>query len=516
MTDQNFYENNKPILADLITKRDELGLKNIKIEFKWREDYTISGEKTKEGIILLSGCESTSHQESFENFRSYVESLANEKILDEMECEEGLGSQFPDVESCIDLNTNETKTWSHKKGEVCLVDVWATWCGPCQAPMSHNQEMLEKNPDWNGKASIVGLSTDEKMEDIKKRVEEKKWNKIQHYQLVGGWGHSLMKKYGISGIPCVFLLDKDGIVRYKGHPSSIDLESSINKLINGKSITEDSQDEGKSQNLVSFEEKSALAKNLEEFSTSYPYVPNRHYVYLVLNKNVTKDNIDDLNFEGSISVTAYDQGDSDNKLSDLQHHFKNMISTCPKFKLTSNLYFKKKFTPRVGTECSKCNSELSNEVPRYFCIPCQVEGKDKYTFCTNCIKEDEDFEGNPSHEHVLYYLPPGLADNDGIVSGLTNLREKSKQVPAHPEKYVGGYGCDNCGKSVKLINWSCGVCHQHVNGSFDLCNDCFKLTLDSSKESELKAHVEHDYKKHPMIRIPYNMRAVGEDFKKLD
>lgn len=50
---------------------------------------------------------------------------------------------------------------AHKPGEVLLVDVWATWCGPCQKPMAHNQEMLEKNLDiWKDKVRIVGVSVD--------------------------------------------------------------------------------------------------------------------------------------------------------------------------------------------------------------------------------------------------------------------------------------------------------------------------------------------------------------------
>jgi len=55
----------------------------------------------------------------------------------------------------------------HKEGEVLLVDVWATWCGPCQKPMQHNQDMLAKNKEkWGNKVRIIGLSVDEEKQTI--------------------------------------------------------------------------------------------------------------------------------------------------------------------------------------------------------------------------------------------------------------------------------------------------------------------------------------------------------------
>jgi len=40
----------------------------------------------------------------------------------------------------------------------------------------------------------------------------------------------------VEGIPHCVLVDKENKVLWKGHPSSIDLEASINDLIDGKEV----------------------------------------------------------------------------------------------------------------------------------------------------------------------------------------------------------------------------------------------------------------------------------------
>ena len=117
-------------------------------------------------------------------------------------------------------------------GKVWLLDFWATWCPPCQAPMAHNQKMLEENPDWEGKIRIIGLSIDQDKAKLKSHVENKGWGKVDHF-FRGGSNAS--EVYGVNGVPHVMLIDKTGKIVFKGHPASRpDLKGDMEKLANGE------------------------------------------------------------------------------------------------------------------------------------------------------------------------------------------------------------------------------------------------------------------------------------------
>jgi len=66
------------------------------------------------------------------------------------------------------LGEGGVTTVVHKQGQVLLLDFWATWCPPCQAPMAHNQKMLEEHgAKWGDKVRLIGLSIDNDASTVK-------------------------------------------------------------------------------------------------------------------------------------------------------------------------------------------------------------------------------------------------------------------------------------------------------------------------------------------------------------
>lgn len=94
------------------------------------------------------------------------------------------------------------------KGKVVLINLWATWCGPCRGEMPHLIEMQDKYRDKG--FEVVGLDVDEEsVEEINNFAKENKLN----YKL--GYADektvsAFIKLTKLSGIPQSVLINRDG------------------------------------------------------------------------------------------------------------------------------------------------------------------------------------------------------------------------------------------------------------------------------------------------------------------
>lgn len=175
-------------------------------------------------------------QESVDQFKAKAEEHLKDKFdgvdMKGLKVEVGPGSKFKTIDKVVKVKGgDEAVALEHKQGEVWFIDFWATWCPPCQRPMQHNQDMLTKRgSEWGEKLKIIGISIDQAKDTVAKHVDSKGWTSVEHY-----WrGESdCSTVYGVQGVPHVMIIDRNGVIAFKGHPATRqDLEKDFDQLLN--------------------------------------------------------------------------------------------------------------------------------------------------------------------------------------------------------------------------------------------------------------------------------------------
>ena len=114
------------------------------------------------------------------------------------------GDNLPDLASF----KLEGKLPEELKGQVILLDFWASWCGPCKISFPAMEELTKKYADRG--LTIIAVSVDEKQENMQRFLKSANVSFI----VVRDAGQKLVAAANIRAMPTSFLIDRSGKIRF--------------------------------------------------------------------------------------------------------------------------------------------------------------------------------------------------------------------------------------------------------------------------------------------------------------
>jgi thiol-disulfide isomerase/thioredoxin len=197
-----------------------------------------------------------------------------------------VGDAAPALKADRWLQNDEVK--SLQLGKVYVVEFWATWCGPCISAMPH---LAHLQADFNDKGvTFIGYtkkdpnnSAEHVAEFVARRGPKLKYTFAYSdgKEIYDAW----MTAAGRNGIPCTFVIGRDGKLAYIGHP--IYLDSVIPKVADGTWTNKEGMEDVNraTKELMALNrvigdkgnDAEAKLKAIEEFETKNPGMARANY-----------------------------------------------------------------------------------------------------------------------------------------------------------------------------------------------------------------------------------------------
>jgi cytochrome c biogenesis protein CcmG/thiol:disulfide interchange protein DsbE len=122
----------------------------------------------------------------------------------------------------------EARSWKDLRGKVVVLDMWATWCGPCVRGIPHLTEMYERYSEQG--LVILGVHVQRGHDKMASWLAERDLP----YAFVKDQGSRFSKSLKIKSIPSYFVVDGDGDMRVAGADRN-KLEAIVEALLREKS-----------------------------------------------------------------------------------------------------------------------------------------------------------------------------------------------------------------------------------------------------------------------------------------
>ncbi len=157
------------------------------------------------GLLILAGCEKKVAAET-ETVPAENTEIAASVVKSSLF---GAPIKF----STIDLDGNKQNESIFKKADITMINVWATWCGPCRGELPEIGEVAKSIKSKNGQVISIIHDAHMNMDDVKERqvLVKNMLNdaNCDYVTLVNNTSFDPIFQ-DIQGFPTTFFVDKDG------------------------------------------------------------------------------------------------------------------------------------------------------------------------------------------------------------------------------------------------------------------------------------------------------------------
>lgn len=192
---------NSPALLPAMTSYD------VNAEWQYYETVALMIEKSLPGSPSIKS-----------NYDNYLAQKAQKEAMDFL----SPGKEAPDFEELM-LDGKTKMKLSDLRGQIVLLDFWASWCGPCRR---ENPAVVKLYNEYKDKGfTIMSVSLDKTKEPWEQAIKKDGLVWANHVSDLQGWSCAAAQKYQVRGIPFTVLIDRDGkIIQTKLRGAALEQE----------------------------------------------------------------------------------------------------------------------------------------------------------------------------------------------------------------------------------------------------------------------------------------------------